>query len=124
MVEDPMDYLIAALFGLSIGTLMAYSRSPTTRWPSSVAVTVVLVVGIGYATLGPDGSSALGTVVALASLVAATLADGAAWAGHPLLAGTGYWYRVWAALWHTSMLRRSFAEAPEPDSSQQESPRP
>jgi hypothetical protein len=114
-----MDYLIAALFGLSIGTLMAYSRSPTTRWPSSVAAAVVLVVGIGYATLGPGGSSALGTVVALASLVAATLADGAAWAGHPLLVGTGYWYRVWAALRHTSKLRSPFAEASEPDPNHQ-----
>ena len=27
-----MDYLIAAAFGLSIGTLMAYSVYPSTRW--------------------------------------------------------------------------------------------
>jgi hypothetical protein len=45
MVEDPMDYLLAALFGLSIGTLMAYSRFPPTRWLPSVAATVVLVTG-------------------------------------------------------------------------------
>jgi hypothetical protein len=113
-----MDYLIAALFGLSVGTLIAYSGLPPTRWPQTVAAAVLLVIGVGFAIFSPGGSSTLGLIVAMASLVAVTLADGVVWARHPLLAGTGYWFRVWAAFWRKPMLRRSLAEASEPESSQ------
>jgi hypothetical protein len=114
-----MDYLIAALFGLSIGTLIAYSGFPPARLPQTVAAAVLLAIGIGVAIFGQGGSSTRGLIVSMASLVALTLADGIVWAGHPLLAGTGYWFRVWFVLWRKPMLRRSFPEAPDPESTQQ-----
>jgi hypothetical protein len=114
-----MDYLIAALFGLSIGTLIAYSGFPPTRLPQTVAAAVLFVIGIGFAIFGPGGSSTLGVIVSTASLVALTLVDGNVWAKHPLLAGTGYWFRVWMVLWRKPMLRRALPEAPEQESTQQ-----
>jgi hypothetical protein len=104
-----MGYLAAAVFGLSIGTLIAYATIPTTRWLPYLSVGVILIIAVGQLWRDPTGAP-YGIVIALASSVSSALVAGVVWRDHPLLTGSGYWGRVWIATAHWSLLRRSFAE--------------
>ena len=104
-----MGYVVAVVFGLSIGTLVTYATIPTTRWLPYLAVGAILVIAVGQLWQDPSGAP-YGIVIALASAVSAALTAGVIWRDHPLLAGSGYWGRVWIAAGHTSSLRRSFVE--------------
>lgn len=103
-----MEYIVAALFGLSIGTLYAYSAFPTTKWLPTVATGVLLVIGVSFVTWGLV-SPALGITIGLTSLIALALAGASRWGSHPLLADSNYWSRVWLWMWHIRTLRRNVA---------------
>ena len=109
-----MDYVIAAAFGLSIGTLMACSVYPTTRWLPYICTSVVLAIGVGVVAFGPAASPALGVIIGVTSCVSGLLASGVSWKEHPMLAQLGYWSRIWMIFWHTPTLRRFLAETREP----------
>ena len=100
-----MDYIIAAVYGLGVGTLIAYSAFPILQWLPTVATMVVLAIGVSFVTWGPVAAPALGITIGLTSLVALALAGAVRWASHPLLADSGYWSRVWFWMWHTRTLR-------------------
>jgi hypothetical protein len=104
-----MGYVVAVVFGLSIGTLVTYATIPTTRWLPYLAVGAILVIAVGQLWQDPSGAP-YGIVIALASAVSAALTAGVIWRDHPLLAGSGFWGRVWIAGTHASALRRSFVE--------------
>jgi hypothetical protein len=105
-----VEFVIAAIFGLSGGTLLAYTTVPTTRWLPSAAATLVLLIGAGEAAWSPSGSPWSGIIIVFSSAIATILAMGVLWAHHPLLAGSGYWSRVLLATLHERTLQRSWAE--------------
>ena len=107
-----MDYLIAAAFGLSIGTLLAYSLYPT-RWLPYLCACVVLAIGVGVVAFRPATSPVLGVIIGGTSCVSGLLASGLARKEHPLLAPLGYWSRIWMMIWHEPTLRRFVAENPD-----------
>lgn len=100
-----MEYAVAAVFGLSIGTLITYASAPKIRWPAFLGTCAVLAIAVGV-IWGSSTSFVLGMIIVATALVAEFLAGGVVWKGNPLLAGAGYWERAWMAMWHTSMLRR------------------
>jgi hypothetical protein len=105
-----MEYVVAAVFGLGVGTLFAYGAFPNSRWLPRIAATTVLIIGIGESAWGPSGSPWLGITIGVSSVIASILASAGLWAVHPLLAGSGYWSRVWIVLLHERTLQRTWAE--------------
>lgn len=99
--------LLAAVFGLSVGTLQAYAYFPRPQRLPSVAVAVVLGVGVGYAAWGPGGATVPAAVIVMSAIVAQVLVGGLRLAGDPRAEGLGYWDRVWLGFTRSGSLRRS-----------------
>ncbi|TFC93934.1 MULTISPECIES: hypothetical protein [Cryobacterium] len=106
-----MDYVIASLFGLSIGTLFAYSAYPVVQRLPLAAVMVIVLVGAWVVIWGPVASSSgLGIIIGLTSVIGLALAGANRWAAHPLLANSGYWSRVVLWMTHSRTLRLKLPE--------------
>ena len=98
--------LLAAVFGLSVGTLQAYAYLPRPQRLPSVAIAVVLGVGFGYAAWGPGGATVPAAVIVMSAIVAQVLVGGLRLAGDPRAEGLGYWDRVWLGFTRSGSLRR------------------
>jgi len=101
-----MDF-IAAVFGLAVGTLIAYSSAPTTRRVPYICSLVILGLGISTTIWGPVPSPTAGLIIAATVIAATLLAGGVLWKDHPGLEGQGYWSRVWIASRSAHLLRRT-----------------
>lgn len=105
-----MQYAPGALFGLSIGTLFAYTTIPFTRWLPYAASVIILLIAVATMLFLPGLPNGLGLVVAFAALLAIALNGGHLWREHPALADSRYWGRVGKVVLHSSALRRSHRE--------------
>ncbi|CAN5363071.1 hypothetical protein BH09ACT1_BH09ACT1_02880 [soil metagenome] len=105
-----MQYAIAALFGLSIGTMFAYTTIPFTRWLPYTASVIILLIAVAAMLFLPGLSDGLGLIVAFTALLAIALCGGYLWREHPGLADSRYWARVGKVVLHSSALRRSHRE--------------
>jgi hypothetical protein len=108
-----MSFVIAAAFGLCIGALFAYGAFPR-RWLPTLLASVLLLMGIGEA-VGPMASPLIAVIIGLAGVLGLSLTLGFVWRDHPLLAGSGYWSRVWISTAHSRALSRSLADAADGD---------
>jgi hypothetical protein len=118
-----MDYLVAAVFGLGVGTLFSYGTFPNPRWLPRIATAAVLIIGAGQLS-GPNGSPLCGIIIMVCSVIASILASAGLWAVHPLLATSGYWSRVWMVVLHERTLQRTWAEYARGESEAQGSSSP
>jgi hypothetical protein len=102
-----LPILLAAAFGISVGTLQAYVYLPRPQRLPSIAVAVVLLIGTVSAAWGPGGSTIAGVVIIISAIVAQTLVGGLRLADDPRAEGLGYWERVWLGFTRAGSLRRS-----------------
>jgi hypothetical protein len=116
-----MDYALAAVFGLSVGAVLQLSSIPRSRWLEQIAAVALYLIGLSSTIWFLHSSFWVSYTLSGAIIIGLILAAGLGWKDHPLLAGTGYWYRVWNGLRHGAMLRRSYAALPvrEADSANQ-----
>ncbi|WGD37586.1 hypothetical protein [Lysinibacter sp. HNR] len=105
--------IIASLFGLSVGVLIAYLTLPTTQTVPAIATCVVLVIGVSITIWGPESSPFYGILIGLSSVIALALAGAQRWKNHPLLADAGYWKRVGLWVMHAHVLRKTNVETQE-----------
>jgi hypothetical protein len=113
-----MAYIAAALFGASAGLLLAFGTPPR-RWSGLQfgAAVVVFLTGVATAVWELNTPSGVVAVLIVAAFASLLLGGGLAWADHPLLAGAGYWSRVWTVLFNQSRLRQSWRQSVAPSES-------
>lgn len=102
-----LPLLLAVAFGLSVGTLQAYAYLPRPQRLSSIAVAVVLLIGVAFAAWGSGGSTVPAAAIVLSAVVAQMLVGGHRLAGDPRAKGLSYWARVWLGITRSGSLRRS-----------------
>lgn len=102
-----LPIFLAVAFGLSVGTLQAYVYLPRPQRLPSIAVAVVLLIGVAFAAWGPGGSTIPAVAIVMSAIVAQTLVGGLRLAGDPRAKGLGYWERVWLGFMRAGSLRRS-----------------
>ena len=101
-----MNYLLALLFGASMGVLFAVTQKERSRWASWAALVVILAIGVAVTSIGPSAQPLVSLTIGGASVVSYVLALGFVWRDHPLLSSSGYWQRVAISLAHERKLRR------------------
>ncbi len=113
-----MAYIAAALFGASVGLLLALGAPPRRgSLLQFTAAVVVLLTGVATAVWELHAPGGILAVLAVAVFAGLILGGGLAWDDHPLLAGAGYWSRVWTVLFNQSRLRQSWRQSVAPSES-------
>ena len=102
-----MEYLAAAVVGLSFGVIYAYVAFPISRARPTICTSLVVTVTVWAVVWGPVANPALGVIIGLASIIGLALAGAQRWPDNPLFAGTSYGVRALTWMWRVRELREA-----------------